>query len=213
MSQPTGRKDAMGAAERLPLALRPLDFHKRIAVNDPAKAYSRHSTLTSLPYEILEACLFHLPVQDLLLCQCVCQRFRNIVASSHPIRRALFLEPAHHNGNLESWTLLKFNPFLAAQLAGSFNIRVIGVHRGKEGVKMVAHMRYEKEALLDDDWADILLRDEATWKSMLVTQPPATLLMHPSASVFWKTSLEQSAPFYRDDNGFTILDALDCVDW
>jgi hypothetical protein len=46
-----------------------------------------------------------------------------------------------------------------------------------------------------------------------VSQPPATLLMHPSASLFWKTAMEQKAQFWRDDAGFTILDALDCADW
>ena len=136
--------------------------------NGPGKIYCTTSALIKLPYELLEACLLHLPAKDLLLSQSVCHRFRNIVAYSKPIRRALFLEPAHHNGNLEDWTLLKFNPFLTSHLAESFNIRVIGVHRGKEGVKMVAHVRYEKTALLDDDWAEVLLRDEASWKSMLV---------------------------------------------
>lgn len=154
--------------ELIPLAVQPLDYPEVSASEYPDESKQPRSILTHLPYEILEACLLHLPAQDLLLCQRVCRRFKDMVASSKPIRRTLFLEPAHHNGNLEDWVLLKFNPFLADQLAASFNVRVIGVHRGKEGVKMVAHMRYEKEALVDDDWADILLREEASWRTMLV---------------------------------------------
>lgn len=160
--------DDMNAGGLTAWAVQPLDHHKLPASESPQELKHSHSFLMHLPYELLEACLLQLPAQDLLLCQRVCRRFKDLVTSSKPIRRNLFLEPAHHNGSLENWTLLQFNPFLARQLAGSFNIRVIGVHRGKEGVKMVAHMRYEKEALLDDDWADILLREEASWRSMLV---------------------------------------------
>ena len=133
------------------------------------------AAILQLPYEVLEAVLLQLPLQDLLLCQRICQRFRTMVSSSKSIRRALFLEPAHHNGKLCDWTLLRFNPFLATSLAQSFNIRVIGVHRGEEGsVKMVAHMRFEKETLLDQEWADILLHEDASWKSMLVCSPDAS---------------------------------------
>lgn len=152
----------------LTLTWRPHGRFEPIVIDESQKTDYLRSPMLGLPYEILEACLLHLPAQDLLLCQRVCRRFQDLVTSSKPIRRALFLEPAHHNGNLDDWILLKFNPFLTNQLAGSFNTRVIGVHRGKEGVKMVAHMRYEKEALLEDDWADILLREEASWRSMLV---------------------------------------------
>lgn len=228
---------ALPMADSLPLALRnpSLDVRKPCATNEPDQALAALSVLTKLPYEILEAILLHLPIRDLLLSQLVCHRFREMVVRSKPIRRALFLEPAHHNGQLGDWRLLRFNPFLTDQLAGSFHTRAIGVHRSKEGtVKMVAHMRYEKEALLDDDWAEILLYEHASWKSMLVcacrcmldqrivltewtlpqvTQPPATLLMSPSAGLFWKTAMENKAQFYRDDAGFTIMDALDCADW
>ncbi|KAK7188771.1 hypothetical protein DPSP01_005671 [Paraphaeosphaeria sporulosa] len=198
---------ALATAKRLPLAR--LHF-----TNEPTQVHAVQSALLMLPYEILEAVLLHLPTRDLLLSQRICQRFRYMVESSKPVRRTLFLEPAHHNGQLDDWPLLKFNPFLTNQLAGSFHTRAIGVHRGKDGiVKMVAHMRYEKEALLDDDWAEIILYEHASWKSMLVSQPPATLLMHPSASLFWKTAMEQRAQFWRDDAGFTILDALGCADW
>lgn len=156
------------AAHLTPRPLQARRLQELLAITDPLDPSSAESSLAKLPYEILEACLLHLPTQDLLLCQRICHRFRDIVATSRPIRRALFLEPTHQNGNLDDWKLLTFNPFLATQLAASFNIRVIGVHRGNEGVKMVAHMRYQKEALVDDDWADILLREEASWKSMLV---------------------------------------------
>ena len=159
---------AQPPSQLLTLTWRAHDHFEPIVIYEPQNIGDLRSPLLNLPYEILEACLLHLPAQDLLLCQRVCRRFKDLVASSRPIRRALFLEPAHHNGKLDDWVLLKFNPFLANQLAGSFNIRVIGVHRGNEGVKMVAHMRYEKEALVEDDWADILLREEASWRSMLV---------------------------------------------
>lgn len=157
-------------AEHHSLALRPVNIRPDLIVAKPDEADSMHSTLASLPFEVLEAILLQLPVQDLLLCQSVCRRFRAMVSSSKPIRRALFLEPAHHNGRLSDWSMLKFNPFFTTQLAGSFNIRVIGVHRSEEGaVKMFAHMRFDKEALVDDDWADILLYEKASWMSMFVS--------------------------------------------
>lgn len=160
----------MATAERLPPA-------QPDVINGLNQAGAMQSTLMDLPYEILEEVLLNLPIQDLLLSQRTCQRFRYLVASSKPLRRALFLEPAHHDGQLDDWRLLKFNPFLADQLAGSFHTRAIGVHRGKEGtVKMVAHMRYGKEAPLDDDWADVLFYAKASWKSMLVRAMTAMTL-------------------------------------
>lgn len=175
---------------------------------------SRSSSLSTLPFEILEAILLHLPPQDLLLCQRICRTFREMVSSSKRIRRALFLEPAHNSGKLETWRLLKWNPFLETKLSYLLNIRVIGVHRTGEGlVKMVAHARFRKEALADLDFVDMFLHDRACWKEMLMTQPPATLLMHPSASLFWKSSMEDQAQFFNDPAGFTIMDMISCVNW
>jgi len=48
-------------------------------------------TLSSLPYEILEAILLNLPAQDPLLSQCLCRTFREMVASSTRIQRAVSL--------------------------------------------------------------------------------------------------------------------------
>lgn len=201
-------------AECFPLPLRSSPIRKVVSATDSTRTSFAPSTLTTLPYEILEAILLCLPCQDLLLCQRVCHCFKEIVASSKPIRRALFLEPAHYSGKLCDWNRLQWNPFLEDKLADSFHIRVIGVHRSAEGpVKMVAHVRFRKEALTDIDWVDILLHENATWKSMLVTQPPATLLMQPSANLFWKTAMESQAQFYYDAAGFTILDLVDCADW
>ncbi|KAF1958823.1 hypothetical protein CC80DRAFT_20605 [Byssothecium circinans] len=196
------------------LALRPLPIRNIVPTTKSVLESSAPARLTALPYETLEHILLNLPMQDLLLCQRVCHCFKDMVASSRPIRRALFLEPAHYSGKLSNWKLLKWNPLLEDKLAGSLSIRVVGVHRGQEGtVKMVAHVRFEKEALLDVGWADMLFHEDASWKSMLVTQPPATLLMHPSASLFWKTSMESQAQFYHDPAGFTILDMIACSDW
>ncbi|KAF2793786.1 hypothetical protein K505DRAFT_35324 [Melanomma pulvis-pyrius CBS 109.77] len=173
-------------------------------------------TLAFMPYEILEAILLNLPPQHLLLVQRVSRIFREISSSSKRIQRALFLEPMHYSGELSTWQLLRWNPFLETRLSRLLNVRVIGVHRGSEGsVKMVAHVRFEKQYLADSDRHDIdvLLRDEASWKKMLVTQPPATLLMHPSASLFWKSSSEHQAQFFHDPAGFTIMDLVSCVNW
>lgn len=174
-------------------------------------------TLSSLPYEILEAILLNLPAQDLLLSQCLCRTFREMVTSSTRIQRALFLSPSHYSGKLSEWKLLRWNPFLETTLSRLLNVRVIGVHRGKEGVKMVAHVRFSKEYHADPDPirnnSAQLLRHEASWKKMLVTQPPATLLMHPGASLFWKSSMESQAQFFHDPAGFTISDMVECVDW
>lgn len=193
----------------------PHPLHKVASATDSSRTSCvAPSSLVTLPYEILEAILLFLPIQDLLLCQRICHCFKEMVASSKPIRRALFLEPSHYSGNLSDWERLRWNPFLETKLAESLSIRVIGVHRSPEGpVKMVAHVRFRKDALLDSDWADMLLYEDASWKSMLVTQPPATLLMHPGASLFWKTSMESQAQFFHDPAGFTILDTITCVEW
>ncbi|KAF2255025.1 hypothetical protein BU26DRAFT_500668 [Trematosphaeria pertusa] len=194
--------------------LLPLSIHRMPSPAASGRTSVAPPTLITLPYEMLEAILLLLPLQDLLLCQRVCHCLKEMVASSKPIRRALFLEPSQLSTELSQWEQLKWNPFLETKLSNSLTVRVIGVHRSREGpVKMVAHVRFRKETLTDPDWADILLNEDASWKSMLVTQPPATLLMHPAASLFWKTAMEHQAQFFHDPAGFTLLDLVDCPDW
>ncbi|KAF2264365.1 hypothetical protein CC78DRAFT_544135 [Lojkania enalia] len=171
----------------------------------PSQKSATKSTLTSLPVEILEAILLHLPALDLLLAQRVCRTFRAVILSSKRILRALFLDPAHQSGDTGLWEMLKWNPFLHNRLSRLLNTRVIGVRRSADGsVKMMAHVRFRGDVVLDPYWINVFLYDHASWRRMLVTQPPATLLLHPSASLFWKTDAENRAQFSRHAKGVTI---------
>ncbi|KAF2476606.1 uncharacterized protein BDR25DRAFT_67703 [Lindgomyces ingoldianus] len=169
---------------------------------------TKNSILCSLPYEILELILLYLPPKDLLLSQRVCRRIKEIIILSKPIRRCLFLEPSHQSGRIATWKLLKWNPFLE-DLSILLEIRVIGVHRSLEGpVRMIAHVRIRKTPPADARRLEALLHDEANWRDMLVTQPPATFLMHPSASLFWKSLIEDQAQFSYQASGVRIVDII-----
>ena len=44
-------------------------------------------------YELVETILHHLPTKDLLLNQCVCREWRDVIARSQKLQRDLFFLP------------------------------------------------------------------------------------------------------------------------
>ncbi|CAI6335894.1 unnamed protein product [Periconia digitata] len=179
---------------------------KSVAQVTEPTSLSTSTALTNLPYEILEMILLFLPMRDLLLSQRICRYFKETIVSSKTIQRALFFEPSHYPENPAKWDILRWNPLFEEKLAPSFNIRIIGVSCTQEGfVKMVAHARLPKDASACPKWSDC-----ASWKSMMITQPPATLLLHPASSLFWKTPIESQAQFFHDPDGFRISDIVTC---
>ncbi|PVI03335.1 hypothetical protein DM02DRAFT_612254 [Periconia macrospinosa] len=167
------------------------------------------ATLITIPYEILESILLYLPMKDLLLCQRVCQCFKQVVVSSKSIQRALFLKPSHSPQRFVEWEPMRWNPLFEEKLASSFVIRILAINRTEEGlVKMIAQVRLREDIFSNRSWSDILLRDDASWKSILITQPPATMLLHPGASLFWKTSMESWAQSFQNSAGFKISEIV-----
>ncbi|KAJ5413920.1 hypothetical protein N7509_000547 [Penicillium cosmopolitanum] len=118
--------------------------------------------IESLPLELLEAIL--LGVKDektLLLAQRVCRQWVNCIRQSSAIQQALFFQPT--NAGLERCQKPRQNPLLAAKFPYWFP---------SDNLKACA-MAYGAGDMQDFlDSKTVYLRPTASWRRMLVQQPP-----------------------------------------
>jgi hypothetical protein len=119
----------------------------------------------SIP-ELLELILLQLPPQDLLLnAQRVNRRFREVIAGSILLQRALFFHPAP----TDSDTAPEFNPLLKRSFPGWFKDKRFAAASRSETFKQ---LNWNKSKTKTAAYA----RKNASWRRMLVAQPPATAL-------------------------------------
>jgi hypothetical protein len=115
--------------------------------------------------ELLANILLHLPLVNLLPAQRVSKAWNNIITTMPSLQRALFLspEPDTHSP--------RFNPLLKKHFPIWFSepdnptkvVRVSG-----KGICAL----FEEEVGLSTGYAAKLMREEASWRRMLVIQPP-----------------------------------------
>ncbi|KAL1652257.1 hypothetical protein SLS58_000384 [Diplodia intermedia] len=139
--------------------------------------------------ELLELILSKLPVKDLLLAQNVCKTFNTAIASSPTLQQALFLRPFpatatppslststklfHYPGHEPTIDRWERNPLLAVAFWPWFD------RSTPESIFFPLFWDYDtfKElGLADAAKRSALLRPEASWRRMLLTQPPAAEL-------------------------------------
>ncbi|OMP82629.1 hypothetical protein BK809_0006939 [Diplodia seriata] len=138
--------------------------------------------------ELLELILAALPIKDLLLAQRVCRRFASLIQTSTALQQALFFLPlpasstrapattpalplrSYPSGALvtETW---ERNPLLASAFPPWFDRQAPGSIYSPPFYHPAAF-----ETLPLNAARDAYLRPEASWRRMLVTQPPATAL-------------------------------------
>lgn len=137
--------------------------------------------------ELLELILLHLPMRDLLLAQRTCQKFRNLIRTSPTLQQILYLKPLPESAtptstsptpNLssygtaepvtESW---QRNPLLISPFLPWFNRT-----RCKIKFDLTTLDVFENSALAKPNLRSIFLTPEASWRQMLVVQPPVTRL-------------------------------------
>ncbi|KAL1640921.1 hypothetical protein SLS58_006537 [Diplodia intermedia] len=138
--------------------------------------------------ELLVLILAALPIKDLLLAQRVCRRFAALIQTSPALQQALFFRPlpasatrtpaaapaaplrSYPSGLLvtETW---ERNPLLASAFAPWFDRQAPGSVYSPPFYHPCAF-----ETLPLNDSRDAYLRPEASWRRMLVTQPPAPAL-------------------------------------
>ena len=116
--------------------------------------------------ELLEQILLHLPMRDLLLAQRVCTRWHSLVTQSKRIQRALYFLPA---ATPITGLRYPFNPLLACAFADYFYfspfMEPIYIASGYLDIILKSTSK---------QWDESITRKEASWRKMLVCQPPAT---------------------------------------
>lgn len=117
--------------------------------------------LQSLPTELLEAILTQVDIQTLLLAQRVCRQWAKCIQKSHKIQQTLFFQPAPQDTTYQQNTLL----------ASKFPYWFPADERKSCGMSFGAG---DMQDFLES--SDAYKRSEASWRRMLVQQPPIMAL-------------------------------------
>lgn len=118
--------------------------------------------------EIAENILAHLPMKDLLLAQRVSKAWQELITSSPALQELLFMRPrqskATQNVLPDGMPAREFNPLLIEHMPMWFSL-------DEEAYS---------QSVKDAPWAKtasrlVFLREDASWRSMLLAQPPFTI--------------------------------------
>lgn len=148
---------------------------------------STHLCLLRIP-ELAELIFQHLPLRDLLLAQRVCRTFHATIHASPTLQQCLFFAPKkrrypRHPQNRassssnpsrqrknddedEAW---ETNPLLAAAFPPWFQLRYV---RSRWDWPQASSFANELPWAGDGERVRAFMRPEASWRRMLVTQPP-----------------------------------------
>jgi hypothetical protein len=119
--------------------------------------------------EILEAILFELPLRDLLVhAQLVSHTWKTTIQSSTVLQQHLFFLPAQPSTST-SFPIIKFNPLLHSSFPPWFEDNTHNrYNRGAEFKKLDWNSTPKKRVAY--------ARKEASWRNMLLCQPPVHVL-------------------------------------
>ncbi|KAF2501434.1 hypothetical protein BU16DRAFT_534108 [Lophium mytilinum] len=121
--------------------------------------------------ELLEHILLRLPPPSLLFAQRICTTWRSLIQRSLPLQRALFLAPTRPllDASGPPYTLPTVNPFLDSAFAGH-------IDRHSKPTRWVTaqgeHCIVFVVRVVNGNWPDAFKYPEASWRQMLLTQPP-----------------------------------------
>jgi hypothetical protein len=118
--------------------------------------------------ELLEHILLHLPQRDLLLAQRVCRRWHAVINASKHIQRALYFLPLPPANSTSSQPAS--NPLLASAFAGYFKFLAWEEFTSTYTSTWASMLLYSTEKR----WQQRFIQEEASWRRMLVTQPPVS---------------------------------------
>jgi hypothetical protein len=138
--------------------------------------------------ELLEAILSHLPPHALLFAQLISRSFHTAVTTSPTLQRLLFLRAAPLDAP-HTWTL---NPLLRDLFTPFFVFGLSAYGTVQQDHSSIRLMK----CFATKGSNDVFLSKDATWRSMLVLQPPPKVLkvtrfVHAQArDIAWDTTLD-----------------------
>lgn len=112
--------------------------------------------------EIAENILVYLPMKDLLLAQRVSSGWRDLIKSSPVLQQQLFMRPIPQNlSDDDNNPMREYNPLLIQHMPAWFR------RSGKSTPRSIHNVPWAKDAS-----RLAFLRREASWRNMLLAQPP-----------------------------------------
>ncbi|KAK4498551.1 hypothetical protein PRZ48_011209 [Zasmidium cellare] len=126
--------------------------------------------------ELLEEVLLYLPMKDVLLDQRVCKTWKNGIDGSIKLQKALFMRPA---GEIEVEESKLYDPYdIEVETRYYFATKTCFINPlllSKHGKGGVAHLVVGE---LTNEWdlPPSVLYPQASWRRMLVTQPPLPVI-------------------------------------
>lgn len=150
---------------------------------------------------ILSSILQSLDPGDILSCRRVCVFFNSIINSSKDVRRALYLLPASTPTVLTPFgqgVLYRINPLLKAKFKPFFLINMNSNYGLWNEIALNHLLPNDGRTAVKSEWDNCLatiralFRREASWRDMLVTQPPITEL-----KLIWLDNLVPRQPLHH----------------
>ncbi|RAK75297.1 F-box protein [Aspergillus fijiensis CBS 313.89] len=135
--------------------------------------------------ELLEMILLHFNMRELLLSSRVCRHWYNVIQQSSRIQRALFFRPSLPRAAIGEPGLK--NPLVRDQIWDEFFVRVLDSRRrpGNE--------RHHLPKMRSRKREEAYLRPEASWRRMLLHQPPTSFIRFLDPDWCWSPAAERGA--------------------
>ncbi|RAL01403.1 uncharacterized protein BO80DRAFT_464650 [Aspergillus ibericus CBS 121593] len=125
--------------------------------------------------ELLELILLHLDLRTLLTCApLVCHFWNTLIQQSTPLQETLYfkpIKPKHHPSNANASIARTLNPLLVDSFPAIFHQNGTVFPQNKEPFSLT-----DLDMVRRPEKRDSYLRPEASWRRMLIQQPPATKL-------------------------------------
>ncbi|KAF2186404.1 hypothetical protein K469DRAFT_707061 [Zopfia rhizophila CBS 207.26] len=126
-------------------------------------------------FEILELILLHLPMRDLLLAQLVCSRWKAVIDASIHIQRALYFLPRTIPDRVTA-SSFDLNPLIQHAFRRHFLLEQDDLWPLHLKNSCVQYTMVIMPLPMSDPWEGSFKERKASWKRMLITQPPVTVV-------------------------------------
>lgn len=153
---------------------------ERALIENPDRTSSACDRFFSI-HELVLAFLHETDTPDLVNCQGVCRLWNGIIDRSIPLQESLFLKPVSSNKEENDAADVRLNPVLGTHFPSLFGIderiplpeNACGLRTSKCGYDDLQKLTWARASTRSHtDAPSAFARREASWRKMLVSQPP-----------------------------------------
>jgi hypothetical protein len=164
----------------------------------PALQHADEDATANLPVEVIVGILLRLPTLDLLLAQGVCQRWHAIIKGDPTIQKKLWFREVCPVDENNGWIDCDSPGFFALQGYMKFGRKPLGGYKVHTRDIVVRRLRDPK------DIPEKVARPEASWRRMLLTQPPVNRRVYIHDRDYRKSDGHGRRGPFRDSEGIKI---------